>query len=398
MEDPNDSFPEEVAAVKEDLKNNDSAAAAAKIQEYLDKQNDVLLNIAITGASGAGKSTFINALRELSDDDERAAPTGVTETTMVVEEYPHPNYPNVRFLDLPGVGTPNFPSDTYLERVGFEKFDFFIIISASRFTENDMNLAKEIQKIKKKFYFVRSRIDNDINAEKRKKDFSEEKTLEKIRQDCIGGLQEQGIKSPQVFLVSSFKLRRYDFSLLHDTLERELPAHKRDALLFALPNINLEIISKKKEAFQSKIKYWATLSAAAAGVPVPGYSICMDLSMMVNVAMRYVVGFGLNKPSLERLSASSGVPYTELLNVLKSPLATAKITQDLLLKLLSQTASTVALMALEEGSRWIPLIGIPLAVGLSFTTTCSALNYFLNELADDAQRVFKKALGLNTSV
>uniref|UniRef100_A0A3P8RDF9 IRG-type G domain-containing protein n=1 Tax=Astatotilapia calliptera TaxID=8154 RepID=A0A3P8RDF9_ASTCA len=363
------TYEHEVAAVKDDLKTNDTAAAAAKIQEYLDKQNNVPLNIAITGASGAGKSTFINALRGLSDDDERAAPTGVTETTVEVKEYSHPNYPNVRFWDLPGVGTPNFPSDTYLERVGFEKFDFFIIISASRFTENDMNLAKEIQKMKKKFYFVRARIDNDKNAEKRKKDCSEEKTLEKIRQDCIG---RQGIKSPQVFLVSSFELHLYDFSLLHETLERDLPAHKRDALLFAMPNINLEIINKKKEAFQSKIKYWAVID--------------------------YVAGFGLDKPSLQRFSASSGVPYTELLNVLKSPLAAVKMTKDLLLKVLSQLTSTGALMALEEGSRWIPLIGIPLAMSLSFTTTYRALNYFLTELADDAQRVFKKALGLNTSV
>lgn len=212
------------------------------------------------------------------------------------------------------------------------------------------------------------------------------------------GLQEHGIKSPQVFLVSSFKLHLYDFSLLHETLERDLPAHQRDALLFAMPNINLEIINKKKKAFQSKIKYWATLSAAAAGLPVPGLSICMDLPMMVNVAIDYVVGFGLNKPSLQKLSASSGVPYTELLNVLKSPLATAKITPELLLKLLSQLTSTGALMALEEGSRLIPLIGIPLAAGLSFTTTYRALKYFLTELADDAQRVFKRALGLNTSV
>ncbi|XP_076733977.1 interferon-inducible GTPase 5-like [Maylandia zebra] len=398
MEDPNDSFAEEIAAVKEDLENNDTAAAAAKIREYLDKQNNVPLNIAITGESGAGKSTFINAFRGLSDDDEGAAPTGVTECTMVVKEYPHPNYPNVTFWDLPGIGTTKFPADKYLKLVEFEKFDFFIIISDTRFRENDVKLAQEIQKMEKKFYFVRSKIDNDIRAERRKRDFSQERTLSKMRENCIGGLQEQGIKSPQVFLVSSFELHLYDFSLLHETLEIDLPAQQRDALLRAMPNINLEIINKKKKAFQSKIKYWATLSAAAAGAPVPGLSICMDLSMMVNVAIDYVVGFGLNKPSLQKLSATSGVPYTELLNVLKSPLAAAKITPELLLKLLSQLTSTVALMALEEGSRLIPLIGIPLAAGLSFTTTYRALKYFLTELADDAQRVFKRALGLNTSV
>lgn len=37
------------------------------------------------------------------------------------------------------------------------------------------------------------------------------------------GLRKQGIESPQVFLVSSFESHLYDFSLLQQTLERDLP-------------------------------------------------------------------------------------------------------------------------------------------------------------------------------
>ncbi|XP_006811083.2 interferon-inducible GTPase 1-like, partial [Neolamprologus brichardi] len=159
-------------------------SAVGMIKEPLGMDN-ITLNIAITGDTGSGKSTFVNAFRELSDGDEGAAPTGVKETTSEVTEYTHPNYPNVKFWDLPGVGTRNFPSDTYLERVGFEKFDFFIIVSAVRFRENDVKLAQEIQRMKKKFYFVRSKIDNNIRSEKRKRNFSEEKTLTKIRDDCV---------------------------------------------------------------------------------------------------------------------------------------------------------------------------------------------------------------------
>uniref|UniRef100_A0A3Q2WHP2 Interferon-inducible GTPase 5-like n=1 Tax=Haplochromis burtoni TaxID=8153 RepID=A0A3Q2WHP2_HAPBU len=210
--------------------NNDTAAAAAKIQENLKQQNNIPLNIAITGESGSGKSTFVNAFRELCDDEEGAAPTGVTETTSEVTPYPHPNYPNVTFWDLPGIGTTNFPAKKYLKLVGFQKFDFFIIISDTRFRENDVKLAKEIQKMKKKFYFVRTKIDNNIRDEKRKKDFNEEETLTKIREDCVQGLSGLGIKSPQVFLVSTFELHLYDFPLLQQTLERDLPSNKRDTL------------------------------------------------------------------------------------------------------------------------------------------------------------------------
>ncbi|XP_030575267.1 interferon-inducible GTPase 5-like [Archocentrus centrarchus] len=400
MDDPLNFCPEEFAGVKEALENNDQAAAAAKIQQYLEKQDKIPLNIGITGESGAGKSTFINAFRGVDNRDEQAAPTGTVETTMQITKYPHPNYPNVFFWDLPGIGTTNFPADEYLKRVEFEKFDFFIIISDTRFREHDVKLAQEIQKMEKKFYFVRSKIDNDVRAEERsQRDFSLERSLAKIKEYCIDGLEKGGIKSSKVFLVSSFDLHIYDFSCLHKTLEEELPAHKRNVLLFSMPSINMEIINKKKEAFQHQIKWYSVGSAALAGVSIPGIP-AVDLMIMVKAVKSYIAGFGLHESSLRRLSSTTGVPYDELCAVLQSPLAAKemeKITTDLIQKLLITAASRATSRALEM-SRFIPLFGIPVTMSLSFTTTCSALSLFLNMLADDAQRVFEKALGLNTSV
>uniref|UniRef100_A0A669DS85 IRG-type G domain-containing protein n=1 Tax=Oreochromis niloticus TaxID=8128 RepID=A0A669DS85_ORENI len=149
MEDPDDSCPEEIPGVKEALKNNDTAGAAKRIKEYLEKQTNVSLNIAITGESGAGKSTFINAFRGIKNRDEGAAPTGVTETTSEVTPYPHPDNPNLTLWDLPGIGTKDFPARKYLKLVGFDKYDFFLIISDTRFRENDVKLAQKIKKMKK---------------------------------------------------------------------------------------------------------------------------------------------------------------------------------------------------------------------------------------------------------
>ncbi|XP_019211569.1 interferon-inducible GTPase 5-like [Oreochromis niloticus] len=393
MEDPDDLHMEDIPGVKEALQNNDTAAAAAKIEENLKQQNNIPVNIAITGESGSGKSTFVNAFRGLCDDEEGAAPTGVTETTSEVTAYPHPNYPNVKLWDLPGIGTTKFPAKKYLKLVGFEKFDFFIIISATRFTENDVKLSQEIQRMEKKFYFVHSKIDNDINAEKRKRDFNKEETLKVIRDDCVHRLRGLGIESPQVFLVSSFELHLYDFSLLHETLDRDLPSKKRDALLFVMPNINPEIIRKKKKAFQSKIKYYATLSAVGAAVPLPGLSIAVDLALLVGAVTHYVHAFGLDIPSLKRLSDRTGVPYADLRAVIISQLAAVEITKELLQKVMTQVGRTASLIVAEEASRFIPFIGIPVAMGLSFTTTYKVLNVILSELAENAEKVFEKALG-----
>uniref|UniRef100_A0A3P9C7I3 IRG-type G domain-containing protein n=1 Tax=Maylandia zebra TaxID=106582 RepID=A0A3P9C7I3_9CICH len=348
----------ETAGVKADLENTDFGAAAVTIQRRL-KQRNTPLNVAITGESGSGKSTFINAFRGIGDEDEGAAPTGVVETTSQVTPYPHPKYPSVILWDLPGIGTTRFPADEYLKLVGFEKFDFFIIISDSRFRENDVKLAQEIQRMKKKFYFVRSKVDKDIRAEK------------KTRREDLG------IKSPQVFLVSTFELHLYDFPLLQQTLERDLPEHQRDVLLFGICNI----IKKKKEVFQAEITLYATLSAAVRTAPL-GISSVFDSTLKAAVT-GYVAGFGLDSPSLKRLAAITGVSYTDLCAVINSPLATNTITTDLILDELTTLPSTAKIMRADNVCRFIPLFGSLLTAGFSFTISSRALQFFLSELADD---------------
>ncbi|XP_061111768.1 interferon-gamma-inducible GTPase 10-like [Conger conger] len=178
---------DEVREIRDALENQTLTSAVAKIQDYFEQIDRVELNIAITGECGSGKSTFVNAFRGLGDEDECAAETGVVETTMEPAVYPHPKYPKVKVWDLPGIGTPNFKADEYLEKVEFKRYDFFIIIISERFKVNNVLLATEIQRMKKRFYFVRSKIDNSIHAEKRKKDFDEDKTLSIIREDCMKG-------------------------------------------------------------------------------------------------------------------------------------------------------------------------------------------------------------------
>ncbi|XP_059209114.1 interferon-inducible GTPase 5-like isoform X2 [Centropristis striata] len=401
MEDPLDNKAAE--DIKEALENNNQALAVAKIQEYLEKKKNTPLNIAVTGEAGSGKSSFVNAFRGLDDGDDGAAPTGCVETTMEVTAYPHPNFPNVTLWDLPGIGTTKFPADKYLKHVGFERFDFFIIVSSNRFRENDVKLALEIHKMKKKFYFVRSKIDNDLRDEerrmkKKKSQFNAEKTLKEIRENCTQGLQQQHVESPQVFLVSSFDLHLYDFPLLGKTLGRELPAHKSHALLLAMPTISLEVINKKKEAFQSVIEPWALLSALGAAIPVPGLSLVLDVEVLVGAVTGYVIGFGLDDPSLRSLANRSNVPLDDLMKIIVSPLAAKETTRDLVMEVILSFGSAAELTTAEVVFRWIPLIGTPVAMVSSSVFTYKILNKILDMLAEDAQRVFERALGLKTPV
>ncbi|XP_064793910.1 interferon-inducible GTPase 5-like [Oncorhynchus masou masou] len=380
--------------IKEALKNNSLTTAAFKIQEYLEEINNVELNIAVTGETGSGKSTFVNAFRGVRYNDDSAAPTGVVETTIEAKAYPHPKYPNMNVWDLPGIGTANFKPEEYLQKVEFDRFDFFIIVSSERFRANDITLAKEIQKMKKKFYFVRSKIDNDMKAEGRKEMFDQDKTLETIRQYCIKGLEDQGLGSPKVFLISSFDLGLYDFPDLEETMEKELPDHKRHVLLLSIPNLTRKINQRKKNAFKANMWRLAFVSGIVAAIPIPGLSFAVDVSILVFEVQRYYHAFGLDDESLQSLANRTNVSVEELKAVLKSPLNQKKINKDVIVKLLQSVALSGVTMA-EYLLSNIPAVGSIAAAAISFSTTYYMLRKCLNELADDAHNVLMKALMAN---
>nr|XP_055074876.1 interferon-inducible GTPase 5-like [Misgurnus anguillicaudatus] len=225
LDDPLTITEEEINELKETisgLTNQESTSIITKIKEYFKQQDPVELNIAVTGESGSGKSTFVNAFRGLGDEDEDSAETGAVETTMQPTVYYHPKYQNVKLWDLPGIGTPNFKANKYLRQVRFERYDFFIIISSDRFRECHIQLTKEILKMGKKFYFVRSKIDQNIVMEKCKRSFDQKRILDKIREDCINELKSIGMDDPVVFLISSWDLSKYDFNFLQEQMEKEL--------------------------------------------------------------------------------------------------------------------------------------------------------------------------------
>uniref|UniRef100_A0A8C6WES7 IRG-type G domain-containing protein n=1 Tax=Neogobius melanostomus TaxID=47308 RepID=A0A8C6WES7_9GOBI len=414
-----DHFEEEF---KTAIDNGDLSTAAEKTQEYLNKLNNVPVNIAITGEGGSGKSTLVNALRGIKNGTEGAAPTDVVETTTEPKEYKHPQNDNIRIWDLPGIGTTTFTAEKYIKMMEFEKYDFFIIVSSDRFRENDAKLAKEIQTMNKKFYFVRSKIDNNIrDAKDDHPNVNEDKVLESIKNNCTEGnmftlnlahilfklilltdfyaeLQKLGCESPKVFLVSGKKLHLYKSEDLWKTLEADLPKLQRDALLLALPNISLDVIQQKKETLGSIIIWLTVASVAGATAPVPGLSGCVDLGMIVGFTIHCATSLGLTPELLQKLSDVSDVPLQDLKAELKSPLAGVKITSALVLQVLTRSAAYIAATTVEEGARFVPVIGTVVAMSLSGATTYAALKYILNTLAEDTQRVFIKALGLNTLV
>ncbi|XP_065430074.1 interferon-inducible GTPase 5-like isoform X1 [Chrysemys picta bellii] len=348
------------------------------------------LNIAITGNTGSGKSSFINAIRSLNDDDKSAAETGVVETTQKQTSYPHPIYPNVIVWDLPGIGSPKYPAETYVKDMNLDQYDFFIIIAAGRFTEADTKLAKEIKRMGKKFYFVRSKVDIDLTNEQGKRDFTEEKTLQAIRNNCMRHLQEAGIICPQVFLVTRRDFHKYDSPQLQKTFANDLNTHKRHVLICALPSTSEKILEEKQKTLQEQIWKQALWSCLIAAVPLPFLSVECDVNILVANMRQYCKSFGLDDDSLKSLAKQVRKSVDELKSEIKTPLV-KDITREEALKRLRE-ATGERMMTVKYFISVVPLIGSGIAAKRSYNITYEMLHTFLDEVTEDAQRVLKKAL------
>nr|XP_023969057.1 interferon-inducible GTPase 5-like [Chrysemys picta bellii] len=346
-------------------------------------------HIAVVGNAGSGKSSFVNAFRGLGDDDEGPAEVGVVETTMQPTPYSHPENPNVFLWDFPGIGTPNFPSAKFELTVACYKYDFFIIITDTHFKDIHASLAQKIREQKKKFYFVCSKVDKDLDAGRRKKIYSEARILQQIRDDCKTHLQRAGVNDPQVFLLSNWQSDKHDFPLLKETLEKVLPYHDtRQKLL----NISNQTLQEKKEAMKKTTWKPAILSGGLAAIPLPGLSLVADIAIMVDCMRDYCKDFGLNSESLAALAKQVGKREEDLKAVIKSPLAT-EITIDLVLTLLSNAAGGGVKYLSFLGKNFIPVLGSLISAHVSFGATMIMLDNFIRDLAEDTQRVLAKALG-----
>ncbi|CAF1525944.1 unnamed protein product [Didymodactylos carnosus] len=340
------------------------------------------LKVAKTGESGSGKSMFINTIRGLNPADNVAALTGVTETTDRVEDYPHPENPNLIFYDLPGVNTPNFPRDTYLEKVNYKQYDFFIIISRTRFTDNDLWLAKEVKTRGKSFFFVRTYVDVDLVNERRDRPetYDDRAVLDRIRNNSLDHLRT--IESnPKVFVICGLlsQTTKFDYGLMAETLLMEYPSYKRQAMILAMTMNCKEVMKAKVNELRSKIWMVATLSAGIAAVPVPGLSFSVDQTLLLAWIIRYKKQLGLDDKSLQKVAALHDIPLAELQGQIQSIFSVYFFTD--LPKLMYVLLESQAVGgAVEEFSRFIPIVGSFIASAISFSVIMGMLHKMLNDM------------------
>ncbi|XP_021045280.1 LOW QUALITY PROTEIN: interferon-inducible GTPase 1-like [Mus pahari] len=291
------------------------------IREALKIIDNAPINIAVTGESGAGKSSFINALIGIGPEEEGAAEVGVIETTIKRTSYKHPKIETLILWDLPGIGTQKFPPKTYLEEVKFKEYDFFIIVSATRFTKLELDLARAIRIMKKNYYFVRTKVDMDVENERKSKSrtFDREKTLKQIQSYSVKTFNENNMTVPPIFLISNYDLSGYDFPVLMDTLIKDLHVHKRHNFMLSLPNFTEAVIDRKHKAIQQFIWLEAFIFRVLATFSVVSIVRDNDVEKLKKNLNHYRKLFGVDDESLELMAKDFQVPVEQVKEIMKSP-------------------------------------------------------------------------------
>mmetsp|Transcript_34113 Transcript_34113/g.104944 ORF Transcript_34113/g.104944 Transcript_34113/m.104944 type:complete len:527 (-) Transcript_34113:75-1655(-) len=181
------------------------------------------VNIAIAGNSGVGKSLLVNTVRGVGPDDPTWAPVGVVETTREPTWYTFPGENCVRLWDMEGAGG-SCSWENYTGNIGLRYFDAVLLLCSTRLTETDLDIVKELREQSVPFFFVRTKLDEDIKNSATDCGYTPEETQDRIRKELMAG----GVEDP--YLLNARSSEEFDFPRLIRDIAKQLEDLEQPAL------------------------------------------------------------------------------------------------------------------------------------------------------------------------
>ena len=259
------------------------------------------------------------------------------------------------------------------------------MFSSTRFTMSDIILAKEIRKQGKSFFFIRTKIDENVRAEKRKKSFNEATMLQKIRRNCIENLVDEAGKpigsEDDIYLISNHHPDKWDFSRLTKAILDALPRFQREALTMSLSNLtslSKDVLKRKVDVLKGRIILVAGLSAVAEMALVPGPSIAFDATHVSDEVGEYKTQLGIPVEGSERFGRLSSVVQKKILDL------NIKLANSL------QLASEATVKGFAGFACYIPIVGSLIATSSSFGRAYTLLRDSLKEIEEVALTVLEE--------
>ena len=377
--------------INEKMFNNSSTKESSiedvlnNIKAQVDLWENTEVKIAVTGQSGSGKSSLINAIA-----GSKIAPVGFVETTMEPKEYKTEN--GIILVDLPGCGTANFPFESYVDDMKLSEFDAIVLVTANRFYEADIKLFNYVtNELKKPIFLVRTKMDDAVRDGAEDNDLSRDEVIEMVLNDMIHNTNVSDIS--KIYLVSSKpkQITHFDTARLIKDISENLPNIKKGKFISESAAYSEEAIKAKRETITEVAKRYAYLSAANGLNPVLGVNVAFDVGLLVKLTQTVLKSYGLVDSSIAdyiKKSEESGKLHGTIQGISKwlAQYATEAGIKQILPKLAVAQAS-------KSFSSWVPLVGQAIAAGIGYKMTSYYAEKLINESEEKAILALKLYIG-----
>ncbi|XP_005376106.1 PREDICTED: immunity-related GTPase family M protein isoform X2 [Chinchilla lanigera] len=369
------SVPPEVSRrLEKALREGKLLEVSSVARETVETVSRAQVSVAVTGDSGNGMSSFINALREIGHEETASAPTGVVRTTLTPARYTSPRFPDVSLWDLPGMGASGQSLDHYLGELQFGQYDLFLIIASEQFSAHHVRLAKAVQQCGKRFYVIWTKVDRDLSTTP----LSKVLLLQTIQENILECLRKEGVRDPPIFLVSSLDPSLHDFPALRRKLKVDISSIRCCGPLKALSSICEEVINEKAASLKAKVSRRYLQDALGVG----------DAEDLEQCLRAYRLRFGVDDESLQQVAWSTGSVVSEYRTILPSRDWHGLRRADWKLRLSTCSVATALLCLLP----WVPCCGRRMARWLVRVTH----RRMLHLVAQDTKAILRKILDDST--
>jgi len=334
-------------------------ALAKKLMEAKLEFEQARVKCGITGVSGSGKSSVINAIA-----GEKIAQVNVVEQTMDPQEHHHGG---MVFVDLPGCGTASWPRDTYANRLDLDSYDCFILVTAHRFFDDDAYLYDQIvNQLDLPCFVVRNQFDLAVQQGRRDNGLTEDEVAKLIRDNVRENLAPHQLD--RVYLTSAHFPQKYDFPRLITDIVESQRGLKRTRLMADVAAWSEEMLVKKRTIAERVVGIYAGLSAANALNPIPGLDISVDLSMMMKMSQAVLHIYGLSKKQADYTSTmlDPGSAHAQAAKLLLTKIVTQYGAKQGIMLLLKKYGKSITF---REIAKWAPIIGTVAAGAVGFRMT-----------------------------
>ena len=268
---------------------------AEKIRRKLEEENNNIVSIALFGQPGAGKSSLINKIV-----GKKLADVGVeTDKTVDASSY---EVNGLRFVDLPGYGTKNFPKENYFDRFNINQFDLFLCVISGKLHQADTEFFQELTRRGKVCIFVFNKHDQL---------WEDGVSIEELERIKIEDIRSHVGKPVKVIFTSCRNNKGLDDLIIE--IQSNLDGAKRERWNRNAKAYSHQFLQDKRESCEKYVKIAAAVSAANGINPIPGAGIDVDLSILFKLFSEIRESYGLSDDFLENNLTKTAIPVVSQL-------------------------------------------------------------------------------------